>query len=70
MQIQLLTGRTHQIRVQMAKIGHPLLGDDKYGDRAFNKRWNAKEPLLWCVALEWESIALRVPAPFAWKKEE
>ena len=68
-QIQLLTGRTHQIRVQMAKIGHPLLGDDKYGDRAFNKRWKAKEPLLWCVALEWENIALNAPAPFGWKEE-
>lgn len=29
--IQLLTGRTHQIRVHMAHIGHPLLGDDLYG---------------------------------------
>lgn len=36
-EIELFTGRTHQIRVQMAAIGHPVLGDDKYGDRAFNK---------------------------------
>ena len=67
--VHLETGRHHQIRVQMAKIGHPLLGDDKYGDRAFNKRWKAKEPLLWCVALEWENIALNAPAPFGWKEE-
>ena len=36
-EIELFTGRTHQIRVQMATIGHPVLGDDKYGDRDFNK---------------------------------
>ena len=37
LEIELFTGRTHQIRVQMAAIGHPVLGDDKYGDREFNK---------------------------------
>ena len=32
------TGRTHQIRVHAAHIGHPVAGDDKYGDREANKR--------------------------------
>jgi len=34
---ELLTGRTHQIRVHAAHSGHPLAGDEKYGDRAFNQ---------------------------------
>lgn len=37
LEIELLTGRTHQIRAQMAAIGHPLLGDGKYGTNALNK---------------------------------
>jgi len=36
-QARLLTGRTHQIRVHAAYLGHPIAGDDKYGDFATNK---------------------------------
>ena len=32
------TGRTHQIRVHLQHIGHFLAGDEKYGDRTFNKQ--------------------------------
>ncbi len=45
-EIQLVTGRTHQIRVQMAALGCPVLGDDKYGDREANKRYRQKRQLL------------------------
>jgi 23S rRNA pseudouridine955/2504/2580 synthase len=37
MEVQLRTGRTHQIRVHAAHIGHPVAGDEKYGDQAFNR---------------------------------
>ena len=36
-EVRLETGRTHQIRVHAQHIGHPLAGDEKYGDRDFNK---------------------------------
>ena len=36
-QLRLMTGRTHQIRVHLAHAGFPVLGDDKYGDFEFNR---------------------------------
>ncbi|WP_119718272.1 RluA family pseudouridine synthase [Cognatilysobacter tabacisoli] len=37
-EVRIETGRTHQIRVHAQHIGHPVAGDDKYGDEAANKR--------------------------------
>jgi 23S rRNA pseudouridine955/2504/2580 synthase len=42
----LVTGRTHQIRAQMAAAGFPLLGDAKYGSKAANKPYGEKHQLL------------------------
>lgn len=50
----LLTGRTHQIRSQLAHIGHPILGDDKYGKKEINRRYKEKGQLLCAWRLSFE----------------
>lgn len=42
LEAQILTGRMHQIRVQLQELGHPILGDDRYGDFALNRQFRDK----------------------------
>ena len=42
LRVHLVTGRTHQIRAHLAALGHPVLGDDLYGDRAFNRQQKSR----------------------------
>lgn len=44
--IDLITGKSHQIRAQMAHIGHPLLGDMKYGNESINALFRANSQFL------------------------
>lgn len=61
--LALLTGRTHQIRVHLASIGHPLTGDWLYGER------NATRPMLHALEIEMlhpvsrEPLIVRAPLP-------
>jgi 23S rRNA pseudouridine955/2504/2580 synthase len=56
---RLHTGRTHQIRVQMANAGHPLLGDSKYGVLRQNRAHGENRQLLWSYKL---TFSFQTPA--------
>jgi 23S rRNA pseudouridine955/2504/2580 synthase len=70
MEVDIPTGRTHQIRVHASFAGHPLLGDDKYGDRERNgelKAYGLKRTFLHAqsLAFEWpgSGVPFHVSAP-------
>nr|WP_222622679.1 RluA family pseudouridine synthase [Ramlibacter albus] len=72
LEVTIKTGRTHQIRVHLASNGHPILGDDKYGDFELNKTL-AKQGLKRMFLHAWrlkfahpatgEEVALEAPLP-------
>ena len=63
--VKLVTGRSHQIRAHLASVGHPILGDSKYGDPAANRwvreQYQVKRQLL-------HSTELQIPADLAGMK--
>jgi 23S rRNA pseudouridine1911/1915/1917 synthase len=66
-QVQILTGRTHQIRVHFKHIGHPILGDPIYGSSAINKKAGIEKQLLHAHRLKFPhpitSKPLEITAP-------
>ena len=59
-EVELITGKTHQIRIHMASIGHPILGDFKYGDRVWNEKYKSEyrieSQLLYACRLEFGEL--------------
>lgn len=69
--VHIITGRTHQIRVHMTNLNHPLLGDPVYGN--FKHKFNLDHPLLHCTYLAFtdkdgEKMTFNKEAPEEFKK--
>ena len=69
-EVELLTGRTHQIRAHLASAGHPLIGDSKYADRSARKinryvreRFGLTTQLLHACRTEFAGNVYEAPAP-------
>ncbi len=60
LEVELITGKPHQIRAHLASIGHPLLGDYKYGDKAWNeeyrKNYHVRSQLLHAYKVEFPQL--------------
>jgi len=59
LKVELITGRTHQIRAHLSSIGHPIIGDYKYGHKQandiFKKKYNLSHQLLHAYELEFHN---------------
>lgn len=60
LEVELITGRSHQIRAHFASLGHPIIGDMKYGEKAandyFRKKYNLRHQYLHAYSISFEKV--------------
>lgn len=64
LEVELITGKSHQIRAHLAGIGAPLLGDYKYGDRAWNDRYKKEYGITHQLLHAYRIVFPKLPEPF------
>lgn len=66
LEVELVTGRTHQIRAHLASVGHPLLGDGKYGVNRGDKKIGYKFQALYSYKLEMDGSVYMIDRNKIW----
>lgn len=64
LEVELITGKPHQIRAHLAGIGHPLLGDMKYGDREWNDGYRRRYHIEYQLLHAYKVVFPHLEAPF------
>ena len=59
LEVELLTGKTHQIRAHLAYLGHAIIGDGKYGKNEDNKKFKASRQKLACFKLDFANVGIK-----------
>ena len=70
LEVELLTGRTHQIRAHLSSIGHPLLGDGKYGVNKEDRKLGYKYQALYSYYLKIKDVECRIEPESIWFVKE
>ncbi len=65
LEVELITGKSHQIRAHLSGMGHPLLGDYKYGDRAWNESYRQKFGVQSQLLHAYKVVFPRLEEPFS-----
>jgi len=69
-EIDLITGRSHQLRAHLAHLGNPIIGDSKYGDKKINAFFNNKFGLDYQFLYAYKVIFKEVPEKFSYLKNK
>lgn len=65
LQVKLITGKSHQIRAHLSSIGHPILGDAKYGDTELNESFRQKYGLNHQLLHAYRCVFPQIPGPLS-----